>query len=74
MGRRRIYRDFPLWVRLKKENLEFLDKVCHKSKTNRTEFIDLHLEFLRANMPLRKAATLVSKTGNEVSSKDKAQA
>ena len=66
MGRHRLYRDRPLWVRVKNDNLSYLDKLCRLSKLSRTEFVDLHLEFLKDNIPVRKACTLVKKRGNQI--------
>lgn len=64
VGRKREFRDYPLYTRIQKSNDEYLTRLCKSSGMSKTSFLDLHLTWLRENMAPSKAATLVSEARN----------
>lgn len=62
MGRKKLHRDVPLYTRIKEENNDYLITLCERAKVNKTDWMDRHLDYLRKNIAIRKAARLIEAT------------
>lgn len=67
-----MFRNVPLYVRIKEENNDFLTTLCLKAGVNKTDWVDKHLDYMRKNLVIRKAARLIEKE-NAAETRNKVQ-
>lgn len=61
-GRKRLFRDSKLFVRIKPVHDAYLDKICEEADMTRSEWVDLHIGFLKSTMKPKRASLLVQKS------------